>query len=129
MEVTVLKGHGSDVQRLADRVYLPLHKTQTHGATNSVSVPWDIDTEHDGLETRKSKDILGQFSGVAARAALFGDDRSGSKADLTEPKSDFRGRDASYLAPPAQIRTGPIRAYGSHLGCLTANLPYALQRL
>src|SRR5881396_2412731 len=33
---------------------------------------------------------------------------------------DFRGRDASYLAPPAQIRTGPIRAYGSHLGCLTA---------
>src|ERR1700688_1610354 len=24
----------------------------------------------------------------------------------------FRGRDASYLAPPAQIRTGPIRAYG-----------------
>src|SRR5947208_8877032 len=32
----------------------------------------------------------------------------------------FRGRDARYLAPPAQIRTGPIRAYGSHLGCLTA---------
>ena len=24
------------------------------------------------------------------------------------------------VAPPAQIRTGPIRAYGSHLGCLTA---------
>src|SRR3954463_4349449 len=32
----------------------------------------------------------------------------------------FRGRDASYLAPPAQIRTGPIRALGSHLGCVTA---------
>ena len=31
-----------------------------------------------------------------------------------------RGRDASYLAPPAQIRTCPIRAYGSHLGCVTA---------
>src|ERR1019366_7637080 len=31
-----------------------------------------------------------------------------------------RGRDASYLAPPAQIRTSPIRAYGSHLGCVTA---------
>src|SRR5262245_64246824 len=31
-----------------------------------------------------------------------------------------RGRDPSYLAPPAQNRTGPIRAYGSHLGCLTA---------
>ena len=33
---------------------------------------------------------------------------------------DFRGRDASYLAPPAQIRASPIRAHGSHLGCLTA---------
>jgi hypothetical protein len=32
-----------------------------------------------------------------------------------------RGRDASYLAPPAQNRTGPIRAYGFHLGYLTAN--------
>jgi len=31
-----------------------------------------------------------------------------------------RGRDASYLAPPAQIRTCPIRAYGSRLGCVTA---------
>src|SRR3954468_9017145 len=31
-----------------------------------------------------------------------------------------RGRDAHYWAPPAQIRTGPIRASGSHLGCLTA---------
>jgi hypothetical protein len=27
-----------------------------------------------------------------------------------------RGRDAGYPAPPAQIRTGPIKAYGSHLG-------------
>jgi hypothetical protein len=26
------------------------------------------------------------------------------------------GRDAGYPAPPGQIRTGPIRAYGSHLG-------------
>src|SRR5476651_2891652 len=43
-----------------------------------------------------------------------------SKAALTTLKCDFRGRDASHLAPPAQIRTGPIRAYGSHLGCLTA---------
>jgi hypothetical protein len=43
----------------------------------------------------------------------------GSKAPaLTVGRS--LSRDASYLAPPAQIRTGPIRAYGSHLGCLTA---------
>jgi hypothetical protein len=27
-----------------------------------------------------------------------------------------RGRDAGYPAPPAQIRTSPIKAYGSRLG-------------
>src|ERR1700687_5876887 len=37
---------------------------------------------------------------------------SGSKTVLTTPTRHFRGRDASYLAPPAQSRTGPIRAYG-----------------
>src|SRR5499425_1329593 len=31
-----------------------------------------------------------------------------------------RGRDASYLAPPAQIRTCSFPAYGSYLGCVTA---------
>ena len=36
----------------------------------------------------------------------------GSKPVLTVPKFDFRGRDASYLAPPAQIRASPIRAHG-----------------
>jgi transposase-like protein len=30
------------------------------------------------------------------------------------------GRNAGYPAPPAQIRTCPIRAFGSYLGCLTA---------
>jgi hypothetical protein len=32
-----------------------------------------------------------------------------------------RGRDAGYPAPPAQIRTCPIKASGSYLGCLAAN--------
>jgi hypothetical protein len=32
-----------------------------------------------------------------------------------------RGRDAHYWAPPAQNRTCGFPAYGSHLGCLTAN--------
>src|SRR5260370_41355587 len=45
----------------------------------------------------------------------------GQKAKYSLRADVFRGRAASYLAPPAQIRTGPIRAYGSHLGCLTAN--------
>src|SRR5215467_13071103 len=47
LEVTVLKGRGSDVQRVADHViaergvrhghvvYLPLNKTHTHGATKT----------------------------------------------------------------------------------------------
>src|SRR5271166_3068466 len=30
------------------------------------------------------------------------------------------GRDAHYWAPPAQIRTCGLPAYGSYLGCLTA---------
>jgi hypothetical protein len=36
--------------------------------------------------------------------------------DGTTPRC-LRGRDASYLAPPAQIRTCGFPAYGSHLGC------------
>src|SRR5689334_7179217 len=35
------------------------------------------------------------------------------------PRS-YRGRDAHYWAPPAQIRTCGLPAYGSYLGCLTA---------
>ena len=34
--------------------------------------------------------------------------------------SPQRTRDASYLAPPAQIRTRSFPAYGSYLGCVTA---------
>lgn len=36
--------------------------------------------------------------------------------------STFRGRDASYLAPPAQIRTCGFPAYGSHLGHRRRNI-------
>src|SRR5206468_4781132 len=57
------------------------------------------------------------ISGPCWTRAYF---RDGSIASVWLKASHFRGRDASYLAPPAQIRTGPIRAYGSHLGCLTA---------
>jgi hypothetical protein len=32
----------------------------------------------------------------------------------------YRGRDTRCLVPPAQIRTCPIRASGSYLGCLAA---------
>ena len=36
------------------------------------------------------------------------------------PDEPDRGRDAHHWAPPAQIRTCRIPAYGSYLGCLTA---------
>lgn len=39
----------------------------------------------------------------------------GADLKLTHPD---RGRDAGYPAPPAQIRTCPIKAYGSYLGYL-----------
>jgi hypothetical protein len=63
------------------------------------------------------------FSGIAPYPELIrqrGFVRCGSIASAWLSVDDFRGRDASYLAPPAQIRTSPIRAYGSHLGCVTA---------
>ena len=44
----------------------------------------------------------------------------GSIASVRPTADHFRGRDASYLAPPAQIRASPIRAHGSHLGYVTA---------
>ena len=61
-----------------------------------------------------------------------GDGMQGSNGDLASDKDrrrwmgwpgaqvQVRGRDASYLAPPAQIRASPIRAHGSHLGYVTA---------
>jgi hypothetical protein len=39
---------------------------------------------------------------------------------MRRSKLSVRGRDASYLAPPAQSRTSGFPAYGSHLGCVTA---------
>jgi hypothetical protein len=39
-----------------------------------------------------------------------------SDAQIAANRKNGRGRDASYLAPPAQIRTGGIPAYGSYLG-------------
>jgi hypothetical protein len=36
------------------------------------------------------------------------------------PSKPQRTRDAHYWAPPAQIRTCGLPAYGSYLGCLTA---------
>src|ERR1700726_3191328 len=42
-------------------------------------------------------------------------ERRSAKIRVTKPRR-LRGRDASYLAPLAQIRTCGFSAYGSHLG-------------
>jgi hypothetical protein len=56
----------------------------------------------------------GPSKGRRGSAALpIPDSRSAAKR--------LRGRDASYLAPPAQIRTCGFPAHGSYLGCVTAN--------
>jgi hypothetical protein len=53
------------------------------------------------------------IAAVAERAGL-------TKADDGSVHYWNCGRNAHYCAPPAQIRTCGIPAYGSHLGCLTA---------
>src|SRR5262249_24722855 len=41
---------------------------------------------------------------------------------LTEqPESDYRGRDGDFPPPPARIRTGPTKTYGSYLEWVTRN--------
>jgi hypothetical protein len=44
----------------------------------------------------------------------------GGFSSASKERCEDRGRDAHYWAPPAQIRTCPIKASGSRLGYLTA---------
>jgi DNA-binding MarR family transcriptional regulator len=57
-------------------------------------------------------------SAQAAFEREVGRDRAVRLRD--EACSAFRGRDGHCWPPPAQIRTGPIKASGSYLGCLTS---------
>jgi hypothetical protein len=51
-------------------------------------------------------------SGVVGRTRDVGSGSAGfDQRDFDTELRDFRGRGARYLAPPAQIRTSPIRAY------------------
>src|SRR5258705_12037572 len=68
------------------------------------------------LRTAKWGSEMG-FNGLFAAQQFKGAHvADGSKTEVESPNSEFRGRDASYLALPAQIRTGPIRPYDLHLG-------------
>ena len=88
--------------------------TTSAGAAATITSPWLATCGH----SPRSKPLsLRQKIRLDTGTALASDGESG---DPPAQKPDFRGRDASYLAPPAQIRASPIRAHGSHLGCLTA---------
>src|SRR3984893_16155997 len=57
-----------------------------------------------------------------------------SRPPVRDQQHSCRGRDASYLAPPAQIRTCRFPAYGSHLGyprqlCAAVCEPASVTRL
>src|ERR1700738_2470514 len=92
----------------------------------------------------------GSFASKAAEAVRPCTSAAPSKADvnstprlpplsantglLHRSKNRGRGRDASYLAPPAQIRTCSFPAYGSHLGyprqlCAAVCEPASVTRL
>ena len=66
-------------------------------------------------EIKKSNHKVGNVDRSAAMAELqdIRDGIDNIDASIIHMLAErYRGRDASYLAPPAQIRTGPIRAYG-----------------
>src|SRR6516164_5973804 len=63
-------------------------------------------------------------------SAIWGNSENIGSLRVFLPLTQDRGRDAHCWTPPARIRTSPIRASGSYLGCLTAkHVPYAAQRL
>jgi predicted N-formylglutamate amidohydrolase len=61
------------------------------------------------------EDKIAQRAVVEMLNAIYEED-----SKRLEPNMPYRGRDAHYWAPPAQIPAGVIHAPGSHLGYLTA---------
>ena len=58
-----------------------------------------------------------RYAIVALRPRMCRTLRSDKELPL---RAQVRGRDVHFWTPPAQIRTSPIRASGSYLGCVTA---------
>src|SRR6185295_12715935 len=79
--------------RRRSRRHVPSRKAALKKITGSHAHPKDHQIASDVAQTIQSNgpmSVMGHFASVCASA------------------DHFRGRDASYLAPPAQIRTGPI---------------------
>src|SRR6266702_4150561 len=69
--------------------------------------------------SRPLSPVAAQHSLPSGRYSLLGPDFH--RLDRTSLRLAHRsGRDAIFIAPPAQNRTGGFPAYGSHLGCMTA---------
>ena len=74
------------------------------------------------VDAKYISDQLGQ-SAESCEQIAFADLILLNKTDLSTPEQldEDRGRAGDCSPPPAQIRTGPIKASGSYLEYLTAN--------
>ena len=88
-----------------------LHLRETLGKVPTLVREWRLPERLGGLYAGSFKPHLERLGRPKHRDTIV---------DLDRPLAD-RGRDAHHWAPPAQNRTCGFPAYGSHLGCLTAN--------
>ena len=70
------------------------------------------------VRTLQTQHQLDQF--LAAQPLKIAAPHPTKESAKPDPRKGLPGRDAPYGAPPGQIRTCGIPAYGSYLGCLTA---------
>ena len=94
----------------------------THGGLRDGGVVGPVGDHHHGdacqYMFRGEPVGASKLNNVRAMAEI--EDRGRPQHVAERGLSKDRGRDAHYWAPPAQNRTGPIKASGSHLGYLTA---------
>src|ERR1700682_4784841 len=90
--------------------------------TTSIKVLVDPDKSSARRQFFRSEVARAQIASAlpGTHAASVVPETSRWKGVETSPDAG-RGRDASYPAPPAQIRASVAHAHGSYLGCLAAN--------
>jgi hypothetical protein len=86
------------------------------------------------IASAKEVSIKTAFFVIRTNSSFPGMDGDCHKPTHAVQQTVCRGRDASYLAPPAQIRTCGFPAYGSHLGyqrqqCAAVCEPASVTRL
>jgi hypothetical protein len=98
------------------RTALPRHQT----LRAAIDWSYEVLPETEQLILRRIAVFRGDFT-IDSAAAVGADDRIGT-GDVFDAVANLAvpGRDVRFRAPPGQFRASPIRALGSHLGCLTA---------